>query len=391
MRIVDVRAKTCRIETQLFNGRGWRVNSAVTLLAAITDVMRNGKPIIGYSFSATGFPPPTAQLNDRFIPRLLSNSPEEIVLDPQGFDPAATLKAIIKNEKVGGDAERATAAGTLEVAIWDIVSKIAQVPAYKLMADRYAGGAIKDSIECYVGGGWYGPNKTVDDLKREVGHYLDLGYRTIKVKVGGMPLGPDIERVDATIATVGDASSVAVDANSGIGPDRRPDYIKALKGYGLRWFEEPTHPNDYEGNRLFVEEYGNPVATGENQFSLEELRNLVRYGGMRPGTDYLQWDIPHCYGIEAAAKIIDMLAGFGWSPTSMVPHGGNQISLNACAAFGFGACEAYPEAFGAFSGYADDLSVEDGYIKIGDWEGFGFEKQAGLFGEMKQLVPEHHS
>ena len=389
MKIVDVRAKTCRIQTQLFNGRGTRVQSSVSLVAAVTDVIRNGRPIIGFSFSATGFPAPTAQLQDRFIPRLLAATENDFTIDPKGFDPGAALRTIIKGEKVGGDAERATAAGTLEVAVWDIVAKIAGVPAYKLIADTYSQGKISQNVECYVGGGWYGPDKTLGDLEREVREYLDMGYRTIKVKVGGMPFAQDIERVDAALKIVGGSSHLAVDANSGIGPDRRPDYIQALKGYNLRWFEEPAHPNDYEGNRQFIAEYGNPVATGENQFSLQELKNLALYGGMRPGVDILQWDIPHCYGIEAAAQIIAMLAEFGWSPASMVPHGGNQISLNACAAFGFGACEAYPSAFGAFSGYADDLAVRDGVLSVGDWEGFGFEKQADLFAEMKQLVPEH--
>ena len=391
MKITEVRAKTCRVDTELFNGRGTRVQSAVTLLAAITDVFRNGKPVIGYSFSATGFPPPTAQLQERFIPRLLATSPEDLIIDPSAFDPAAVLKALVRGEKVGGDAERATAVGTLEIAIWDIVSKLAGRPAYQLIADTYRNGAIDPRIECYVGGGWYSPTKTVKDLGDEVRSYLDMGYRTIKIKVGGMPFGPDIDRVDEALRIVGDPSRLAVDANSGIGPDRRPAYAQALKDYNLRWFEEPTHPNDYAGNRHFIADYGNAVATGENQFSLEEIRNLVLYGGMRPNTDILQWDIAHCYGIEQAAKIVDMVATFGWSPKSVVPHGGNQISLNASVAFGFGACEAYPNAFGAFSGYSDDLVVEDGFIKVGEWEGFGFETQEDLFAEMQKLVPEYIS
>ncbi|MCG4499119.1 hypothetical protein L0O97_20215, partial [[Clostridium] innocuum] len=82
-------------------------------------------------------------------------------------------------------------------------------------------------------------------------------------------------------------------------------------------------------------------------------------------------------------------AGFGWSPTSMVPHGGNQISLNASGAFGFGACESYPDVFGALSGYADNLQVNDGYLTLGQWEGFGFEAQAELFAKMKELIPDH--
>ena len=389
MRIVDVRAKTVRVETNMFNARGSRVNSAATVVAAITDVKRNGRPVIGFSFSATGFQPPTHQLEERFIPKLLQMSEADLNIDPKHFDPAATLAALKKNEKLGGDGERATAIGTIECAVWDVVAKLAQVPVYQLAADRYNGGAVSDRVECYVGGGWYSPDKGVDELRDEVKKYLGMGYRTVKIKVGGIALAQDMKRVEAALDVLGDPKCLAVDANSGIGADRRPEYSQALKGYGLRWFEEPTHPSDYQANAEFIAMYGQPVATGENQFSYEELRNLARYGGMRPGIDVLQWDIPHVYGMHEASNIITMFSDFGWKPGSMIPHGGNQISLNASAAFGFGACEAYPDVFGVLSGYADGLDVVDGYLRIGQWEGFGFEQQAGLFAKMKELVPEH--
>ncbi len=389
MKIVEVRAKTVRVETNSFNARGARVNSAATVLAAITDVVRNGKPVIGYSYSATGFQPPTHQLNERFIPKVLAMGEGELNLDARHFDPAATLAALKKGEKLGGDGERATAVGTIECALWDVVAKLAQVPVYQLIADRYRGGQVDTRVECYVGGGWYSPDKGVAELRDEVKKYLDMGYRTVKIKVGGLSVAEDLKRVDAALAVLGSPDRLAVDANSALSPQARPEIAAALKPYGLRWFEEPCHPNDYHGNSEFVALYGNPVATGENQFSIEELANLARYGGMRPGTDLLQWDLPHAYGVHEAANIIQMLAGFGWTPGSMIPHGGNQISLNASAGFGFGACEAYPDVFGVLSGYADALDVVDGYITIGQWEGFGFEGQAGLFARMQELVPEY--
>lgn len=389
MRITEVRAKTVRVDTNMFNARGARVNSAATVLAAITDVVRNGRPVIGFSYSATGFQPPTHQLEERFIPKLLQMGEEDLNLDARYFDPAATLKAFKKNEKLGGDGERATAIGTIECALWDIVAKLAQVPVYQLVADRYNGGKVTEMVECYVGGGWYSPGKGTDALRAEIQRYLNMGYRTVKIKVGGAPLTEDLKRVEAALSVVGDPQRLAVDANSGINDAHRPAYARALKDYGLRWFEEPTHPSDYQANTEFIAMYDNPVATGENQFSFEELRNLARYGGMRPGVDFLQWDIPHVYGMHEAANIIEMFQGFGWSTRSMVPHGGNQISLNASAAFGFGACESYPDVFGVLSGYADDLTVEDGQLRIGQWEGFGFEQQSGLFAKMKELVPEH--
>src|SRR5690606_25162900 len=102
MRIVEVRAKTVRVDTNMFNARGARVNSAATVVAAITDVVRNGRPVIGFSFSATGFQPLTHQLQERFIPKLLQLKEDDLNLNAQHFVPAAALAALKKNEKFGG-------------------------------------------------------------------------------------------------------------------------------------------------------------------------------------------------------------------------------------------------------------------------------------------------
>ena len=178
---------------------------------------------------------------------------------------------------------------------------------------------------------------------------------------------------------------LALDANCGIERERRLAYAKALKPYGLRWFEEAAHPVDYAGNAEFISTYGNAVATGENLFSVEDVVNLARYGGMRAGTDIIQTDTPQSYGIGTCARILAALAPMGWKASDVLPHGGNQMSLNIAAGLGLGMCEAYPDAFGVFSGYADELRVDAGNIKVGDWQGFGFEHQKELFALMRQL------
>jgi L-alanine-DL-glutamate epimerase-like enolase superfamily enzyme len=216
--------------------------------------------------------------------------------------------------------------------------------------------------------------------------HLGRGYALLKVKVGGAPLDEDVQRLEAVIKLLGDPTRLAVDANCGIGPDRRPGYAKALGPLGLRWFEEPAHPVDYLGNAEFIAAYGPPVATGENLLSVEDFRNLARHGGMRAGRDIIQIDIPQSYGIGTAARVLEILGEHGWSASSVLPHGGNMMSLNQAAGLGLGMCEAYPDAFGAFSGYADDLKVEDGYITLGDWLGMGFERQKELFAVMRGLV-----
>lgn len=384
MRVVEIREQAVKLKSRLRNAAFSFDEMTTSLVAVVTDVVRGGRPVIGYAFNSTGRYACGAQMRDRFIPRLLRE--EALTLDPAAFDPDLWLKAMMFGEKPGGDMERSVAIGTLEHALWDAVGKIADRPVWDLIAHRYRGGTAQRRVFCYVGGGWYAPGKTIPDLLDEVRRYLDMGYTLIKVKVGGAPLAEDLARLEAVITLLGDPARLAVDANCGIPPALRPAYAAALKPLGLRWFEEPAHPNDYQGHADFIAAYGNPVATGENLFSLEDVRNLVRHGGMRPGIDIIQSDVPQSYGIGTAARVLDMLEAHGWSASSVLPHGGNQMSLNQSAGFGYGMCEAYPDAFGVFSGYADDLKVEDGFITAGDWPGLGFERQADLIALFRDVA-----
>lgn len=384
-RILEVREKTVTFKVNIRNASASVSELSASIVAVVTDVTRGGKPVIGFAFSSTGRPAPSMQIRQRLIPRLMAASPPA-TLDVDGFDPEHLAEVMATPEKPGGDAERSVALGTMEIALWDAVAKIADVPAYKLIADRYSDGIHDENVFCYVGCGWYAPGKTVDDLKDEVKSYLDRGFTLIKIKIGGAPLSEDVRRIEAALSVLGDSSRLAVDANCGIHPDLIGDYARALRGFRLRWFEEPAHPHDYRGISTFIADYGEPIATGENLCSSQDVLNLVRYGGLRPGTDVVQWNITHNAGISNSARSLRLIAKEGWSPRSVVPHAGNQMSLNAASGFGLGMCEYYFDAFGVFGGFADDICVENGHVRMGDWPGFGFERQAGLWAIMKELA-----
>ncbi len=379
MRITEIRESAIKLESKLRNAAFSFDEMTTSIVAVVTDVIRNGKPVVGYAFNSTGRYACGAQIRDRLAPRLMkAQAAGKVSIDPQAFDPDAVLAAMMVGEKPGGDMERSVGIGTIEIAVWDAVAKIAGQPAYQLIADRYNGGKVDRDVFCYVGGGWYLPGKGVPELLDEVRRYLDWGYTLIKIKVGGVPLGEDVARIEAVLKLLGDPKRLALDANCGIGPDRRPAYAKAIKPYGLRWFEEAAHPVDYAGNAEFIAQYEGAVATGENLFSVEDVVNLTRYGGMRPGLDIIQADTPQSYGIGTLARMLAALTPMGWTARDVLPHGGNMMSLNFAAGLGLGMCEAYPDAFGVFSGYADDLKVLDGVIRAGDWQGFGFERQREL-------------
>jgi D(-)-tartrate dehydratase len=386
MRILDIRETAIPLRSDLTNSSFDFTEMTTSIVAVITDVVRDGKPVTGFAFNSTGRYACGAQMRERFIPRILRADPASLLDDTGYIDPARVLAVMCRREKIGGDAERSIAIGTIEVAVWDAVAKIAGVPLHRLLADRYSGGRVPEKVFCYVGGGWYRPGQIVADLQDEMRCHLDAGYTMVKMKVGGLPVDDDCRRIEAVLAVLGNEARLAVDANGKFGRDEALAYAKALRPFGLKWFEEPCHPLDYALYAEIAAAYDAPLATGENLYSTQDVENLVRFGGLRAGRDFIQVDPPQAYGIAQYGETVAMLEGRGWTRGSLFPHGGNQMSLAIAAGFGLGGAESYPGVFGAFGGFADDAAVEDGFLPLSDRPGIGFEGQAALYALMRPLV-----
>ena len=212
---------------------------------------------------------------------------------------------MMQNEKSGGHSERSVGIGTIEVAVWDAVAKIAEKPLHRLLAERYNGGKIAEKVFCYVGGGWYAPGKTTKDLTDEMQRHLDAGYTMVKMKVGGMKLADDLSRVEAVKSILPRGGQLAVDANSKFGRDEALAYARGLAPFGLRWFEEPCDPLDFALLAEIADAYDAPLSTGENLFSTQDVENLVRFGGLKAQRDdVIQVDPPQAYGIVQYARTL---------------------------------------------------------------------------------------
>jgi L-alanine-DL-glutamate epimerase-like enolase superfamily enzyme len=388
MRILDIRETAIPLKSTLANSSIDFSEMTTSVVAVITDVKRAGKPVAGFAFNSTGRYACGAPMRARFIPRILKAPPDSL-LDETGenFAPEKILAAMLQNEKSGGHSERSIGIGTIEVAVWDAVAKIAEKPLHRLIAERYNNGKVAETVFCYVGGGWYAPGKTTRDLQDEMRRHLDAGYTMVKMKVGGMPLADDLARVEAVKSILPRGGALAVDANSKFGREDALAYARGLKPFALRWFEEPCDPLDFALLAEIAGSYDAPLSTGENLFSTQDVENLVRFGGLKPQRrDVIQVDPPQSYGIVQYARTLEMLARHQWPRSLLFPHGGNQMSLAIAAGFGLGGAESYPGVFGEFGGFADDARVEDGAITLSDRPGIGFEGQAALYRIMRGLV-----
>ncbi|MEX2034177.1 MAG: enolase C-terminal domain-like protein [Xanthobacteraceae bacterium] len=388
MRITDIRETAIPLKSSLANSGFDFSEMTTSVVAVITDVVREGRPVAGFAFNSTGRYACGAQMRDRFIPRI-RKAPPNSLLDGSGgnFDPAKVLACMMQREKSGGHTERSISIGTIEVALWDAVAKIAEQPLHRLLAERYSGGKLADKVFCYVGGGWYAPGQTFKDVQDEMRRHLDAGYTMLKMKVGGLPLADDMRRVEAVKSILPSYAELAVDANCKFNRDEALAYAEALSPFKLRWFEEPCDPLDFALLAEIAGVYDGPLSTGENLFSTQDVENLVRFGGLRPErNDVIQIDPPQSYGIVQYSRTVDMLARHGWPRRRLFPHGGNQMSLAIAGGFGLGGAESYPGVFGPFAGYADDARVENGYLTLSNRPGIGFEGQAALYRIMRDLV-----
>jgi L-alanine-DL-glutamate epimerase-like enolase superfamily enzyme len=387
MRIVDLREIVVPIKSEIRNAYVDFSQMTVSVVALITDVVRDGKPVVGFGFNSNGRYAPSGLLRERFIPRLKSADSGKL-LDESGenLDPFRIWDVLMTNEKPGGHGERSVAVSVIDMAVWDAVAKIAGVPLFQLLANRFRKGEVDQKIFVYAAGGYYYPGKDVAALKAEMQSYLDQGYSSVKIKIGGVPLAQDLERIEAVLKLLKRSSQLAVDANGRFDLTKAIEYARALAPYGLLWYEEPGDPLDYALQAELSKIYPGAMATGENLFSMQDARNLIRYGGMRADRDILQFDCALSYGLVEYLRILEMLKEHGWSARRCIPHGGHQMSLNIAAGLGLGGNESYPSVFKPFNGFADGVPVQDGFVTLPDLPGIGFEAKNELFSIMKTMV-----
>jgi D(-)-tartrate dehydratase len=386
MKITAIHDKTVGIRSEIRNAYVDFSEMTASAVAVHTDVVRDGRPVVGYGFNSNGRYSQSGILRDRMIPRLLKADPR-LLLDESGenLDPARAWRVMMANEKPGGHGERTAAVGTIDMALWDAAAKIARRPLYQLLAERFRGGEYDEEVYVYAAGGYYYPGKEIEGLLNEMRGYLDLGYDAVKIKIGGAPLAADLQRIEAVLGILGPGQELAVDANGRFDRATALAYAARLNQYPLKWYEEPCDPLDFEVHADVAAASSNPVATGENLFSLQDALNLVRYARLRPDRDFLQFDPALAYGTVEYVRILEMLREHGWSSRRCIPHGGHQMALHLAAGLGLHGNESYPGVFQPFGGFADGLPVSHGKIRLQDAPGIGIEMKQNLYEVFREL------
>ena len=385
VRIVDVCEVTKPISSPIRNAYIDFTRMTTSLVAVVTDAKRDGKRVVGYGFNSNGRYGQGGLIRERFAPRLMEADPKSLL--ERGRRQSRSRQGLGHDdvEREAGWSRRTLGCGRHHRhggvgCGGEDCGQAAVSPA---------GGASQRQAEprvfVYAAGGYYYPGKDLSMLRGEMRGYLDRGYNVVKMKIGGAPIAEDRERIEAVLKEIGKDAQLAVDANGRFDLETAIAYARMLRDYPLFWYEEAGDPLDYALQAALAEFYPAPMATGENLFSHQDARNLIRYGGMRSDRDWLQFDCALSYGLCEYQRTLEVLHTQAGRRRRCVPHGGHQMSLNIAAGLGLGGNESYPDLFQPYGGFPDGVRVEQGHIMMPELAGIGFEGKSDLYREMKAL------
>ncbi len=385
MKITSIQEKTVSIASAIRNAYIDFNKMTVSVLALETDVVRDGRRVVGYGFNSNGRYAQGGLLRERFIPRLAEAAPAAL-LDASGdnLDPFKIWDTVMRNEKPGGHGERSVAVGVIDMAVWDAVAKIAGRPLYRLLAER-CGRTPADDVFVYAAGGYYYPGKDMDALRREMDGYLELGYRVVKMKIGAATLADDLARIEAVLellrARTGDAR-----------PASAWPWTRTAASTCRRLSLTPrrSRPSTSSGTRSRATRSTtacrprSPAATrGRSRRARTSSRTRTRptccaTAGCGPRPTGCRWTRRSPTGWWSTCARSRCSQAHGWSPGRCVPHGGHQFALHIAAGLGLGGNESYPGVFQPFGGFADTTPVRAGRVRPSECPGIGFEEKAAL-------------
>ena len=255
----------------------------------------------------------------------------------------------------------AYAVAALDIGLWDLVGKVAGLPLYKLW------GAVTDRVPAYGSGGW-GPY-SIDEVISEAQRYAGLGCRYYKMKCHDPDPRANRRRVEAVKKALGDDVRMMVDVNQRLDVLGNIRQAEQLQDLDLVWYEEPVLADDFSACAEVARAIRIPVATGENNYSRFEFRELIE----RRAARYLMPDVCRANGFSETLKIARLAAAH---QILVSPHVVHELSLQVLGAIGNGFLVEFmdwapPDLF------LELPRCEGGVFRIPDRPGHGMELAPG--------------
>jgi len=251
----------------------------------------------------------------------------------------------------------------IDIALWDLKGKICNLPVYKLL------GGYTNKIPTYIAGGYYQEGKGLKELAQEMGKNVAMGARAVKMKIGGVSINEDIERVRVVREAVGSEVKLLVDANNAYRYYEAIEIARKIERYDIFWFEEPVMPDDYRGHAMVAAATPIPIATGENEYTRYGFRDLIEHKAVA----ILNADAQILGGVTEFMKVAALAAAYD---LPVAPHGNQDVHVHLVSAIPNGLIlEYYRDTVDPMWGksFKEQLMLKDGYVEPPDRPGFGIE------------------
>src|SRR6266853_1305221 len=301
MKIVDIRTTplSYRCEPPYGSAGGMQARRGGLLVEIETD-----ERVIGIGEAGVGGGATQSVIEKQLAPMLISEDPLLI----EGL----WQKMFARTRQFGRRGIVMNAISGIDIALWDIAGKSANLPLYRLL------GGYRDRVEAYASGGFYQEGKSIDDLAGEAEGYRARGFKGMKMKVGRNPSTQthlrhlvdhaelcqtepeeDIARVAAVRRALGPQAKLMADVNCAWSPSFAIEMGRALEPYKLYWIEEPVATDDIDGSARVADALATPIAGYETEIGLYGFRELITRGAV----DIVQPDIAWTGGFSECRRI----------------------------------------------------------------------------------------
>jgi L-alanine-DL-glutamate epimerase-like enolase superfamily enzyme len=311
MHITDIRTVIVRVPIERPTAIATRQLGAREYILVWIDT-DGGHTGIGYTYAGTvGGRAVCDLVQDAFRPLLTGQDPRLI----ERHWAAMYQEVLLAGRR--GAALRAISA--VDIALWDLLGKLANLPLYRLL------GGWADEVPAYASGGYYRPGDPLENIREEMRSYKELGFTDVKMKVGGAAFEVDVARVQAAREAIGPTCRLALDANNAWRwPYEAIRFARAVEACDIWWLEEPLSPEDIAGHAEIARTLEMPVATGEIHATRWDFRDIIEH----QAADILQPDVGVLGGITEWLKIAHTAATFNL-PVAPHWHANSHVHLVA--------------------------------------------------------------
>ena len=247
------------------------------------------------------------------------------------------------------------ALAALDIALWDICGKQANMPLWKLL------GGFRDKVPAYAAESLW-RHQDAAEVAREGKRLVANGHRAMKLRTGGRPIAEDIERARALRDAVGPDVSLMTDVLWGHRPQEAIQLSNGMASYNFTWFEEPLREGDFDGLRRVRDRTSIPLAAGERVSRLSMLNDLL------PVIDHAIIDLHHIGGITPWLKAA---AAIGIRGLPISGHATHEINSQLIAAVPTGGWAEYMPRRETIFKVRPEL--KDGFLHLAEVPGLGLE------------------